>query len=141
MGVAYSWRRCLTEDGRECTLRRYPWVIFGKPALAREVFIELAHLGVFEDGSSIIRDRMHDIPRDLCHIDTSEMMIRRAVLAKVPLREVYTARDRIYQLSEDFMFCRDAQDAGVVFAGSERVTLNYYLGGQSSGSASALEAE
>lgn len=129
--IAYSWRRMLREDGQEAPLRSYPWVIGHRPEIAREVFLLLVEEGFFEDGSPVIRDRIPDVHGDLCHIDSSEWMMRRRVFEQVHFREHVTPREMIYQLSEDYLFCREAWEAGVRFECSERVTLNYYLGGYS----------
>ncbi len=137
--IAHSWRRVLGENGKPCQLHRYPWVIFHNEVLAREVFEWLSKEGIFEDGSEIIRDRMDNISPDLCHIDSSELMMRREIFSKVLFQEEYTAREMIYQYTEDFLFCRAAQEARLVFACSEQATLNYYLGGYSSSPQKILE--
>lgn len=130
--IAYSWRRMLHGDGSEAPLSKYPWVLGHRPEIAREVFLMLVEDGIFEDGSPVIRDRIPDAHGDLCHIDSSEWMMRRHVFERVRFRESMTPREMIYQLTEDYLFCREAWQAGVSFACSERVTLNYYMGGYSS---------
>jgi glycosyltransferase involved in cell wall biosynthesis len=137
--IAHSWRRILDEDGRPCGLRRYPWVIYDREVLAKEVFRRLAEEGVFTEGSEIIRDRMDAISPDLCHVDSSELMMRREVFDVARFQEEYSAREMIYQYTEDFLFCRAAQAAGLRFACTGRVTLNYFLGGYHSGPAGVLE--
>lgn len=139
IGIAHSWRRILDEDGRPCRLRRYPWVIYQRDALAHEVFQRLVEEGVCAEGSEVIRDRMDSISPDLCHVDSSELAMRRELLPVVRFQERYSAREMIYQYTEDFLFCRAAQAAGIGFACSGRVTLNYYLGGYHSGPAGLLE--
>jgi glycosyltransferase involved in cell wall biosynthesis len=138
--IAHSWRRMLDEEGRPCRLRRYPWAIHHRAALAEEVFDRLAAAGIFQRDSEIVRDRMDAIEPDLCHIDTSEWMMRREVFSKVRFQEAYSAREVIYQYTDDFLFCRAARDAGLVFGCSEKATLDYYIGGYSAGSREALES-
>lgn len=137
--VAHSFRRMLGERGEPCRLQRYPWVIYGRPGVAREVFDRLVEAGLFAYGSEIIRDRMDGVPPDLCHVDSSELMMRRRVFDRVRFQETYTAREMIYQYSEDYLFCRAAQEAGLRFGCTEKVTLNYYLGGYGSGPLAVLE--
>jgi hypothetical protein len=131
LDIAHSWRRVRDAAGRPVPLYSYPWVIGHRPAIAREVFDRLAEEEFFEAGDSVIRDRIPDAHGDLCHIDSSEWMMRRRVFDRVRFRESATPREMIYQYSEDYLFCRDAWEAGMRFGCSERVTLNYYLGGYS----------
>ena len=136
--IAFSWRRMLTADGRPLQLRRYPWVIPHREAVAKEVFDLLAAEGFFEHGSPIIRDRLPDSGGDLYHVDSSEWMMKRYVFDSVLFLERATPREMIYQYSEDFLFCRDAFLHGFSFACSERVTLSYSLGGYGAGNQPGL---
>ncbi|MBB4952317.1 hypothetical protein HNO93_000359 [Agrobacterium vitis] len=129
LDIAFSWRRMLDEHDRPIPLYSYPWVISHRPVIAREVFDLLAAEGFFEAGSAIIRDRIPDAAGDLNHIDSSEWMMRRHVFERVRFCETATPREMIYQFSEDYLFCRDAQAAGFQFGCTEHVSLNYYLGG------------
>jgi glycosyltransferase involved in cell wall biosynthesis len=129
--IAYSWRCMLDQEGREAPLHSYPWVLNHRPEIAREVFLMLAAEGFFAEGSAVIRDRIPDAHGDLCHIDSSEWLMRRRVFDRVRFRERVTPREMIYQFSEDYLFCREAWEQGIRFECSERVTLNYYLGGYS----------
>ncbi|TDR73900.1 glycosyltransferase family A protein [Paludibacterium purpuratum] len=129
--IAYCWRRMRHQDGREAPLSSYPWVLNHRPEIAREVFLMLAEEGFFTDGSAVIRDRIPDAHGDLCHIDSSEWLMRRSVFDRVRFREQVTPREMIYQFSEDYLFCREAWEMGIRFECSERVTLNYFLGGYS----------
>ena len=134
LDIAYSWRRMLDESGRPLALDRYPWVLGHRPEIAKEVFARLAAEGIFEHGSPVIRDRIPDAHGDLHHIDSSEWMMRRRVFESVRFRESMTPREIIYQFTDDYLFCREAWEAGMRFGCSERVTMNYYLGGYTSGS-------
>lgn len=138
-GIAHSWRRMLKADGTGCKLRRYPWVIHENEKRAKEVFELLERAGIFEKDSPIIKDRI--IPNnDLNHIDSSEWMMRREVFEKVQFQEHFTAREMIYQNTEDYTFCRAAVEQGIQFICSEKVTLSYYLGGFHSGDTHILES-
>ncbi|MEQ9207269.1 MAG: glycosyltransferase family A protein [Phycisphaerales bacterium] len=127
--IAHSWRRMLQPDGRPVHLQRYPWVIAHRDEIAKEVFDSLVAQGIFERGGAVIRDRVPDADGDLYHIDSSEWMMRRSVFDAVSFLENATPRQMIYQYTEDYLFCRDAVRAGLIFACSEKITLNYYLGG------------
>jgi hypothetical protein len=129
LDIAHSWRRMLDENSRPVPLQSYPWVIGHRPAIAREVFNLLAAEGFFEAGSPVIRDRIPDAHGDLNHIDSSEWMMRRRVFDRVRFREHATPREMIYQFTDDYLFCHEAWEAGMRFGCTERVTLNYYLGG------------
>jgi hypothetical protein len=131
--IAYGWRRMLKTDGEPLRLRRYPWVIAHREAVAKEVFDLLVAEGMFEVGGCVIRDRVPDAHGDLFHVDSSEWMMKRHVFDAVSFLERATPREMIYQYSEDYLFCRDAARHGFRFACSERVTLSYYLGGYGCG--------
>ena len=131
--IAYSWRRMLKRDGTPCRLRRYPWVIPSNERISKEVFKKLEDEGIFEENSSIIRDRVPARDGDLFHIDSSEWMMKRSVFDSVRFIETATPRQMIYQNTEDYLFCKAAFEAGMRFKCTEQVTLNYYVGGYHAG--------
>ena len=140
VGIAFSWRRVLREDGSPCRLRRYPWVITEQTTLAKEVFRAMEAMGIFKEGSCIIRDPEPGKDDDLFHVDSSEWVIRRNVFERVQYAAHVSARDKIYGNMDDYLFCRDAYRAGVRFKCSRQVTLNYYLGGHAAGHSLSLES-
>ncbi|MCL1127227.1 glycosyltransferase family A protein [Shewanella surugensis] len=137
--IAFSWRRVLKQDGTACCLQRYPWVISNDEVLSLEVFEDMEKRGIFKKGSSIIRDPEPGNDELLYHIDSSEWMVRRAVYEIVRYVENITPREKIYGNTDDYLFCRNAYQAGYKFKCSQQVTLNYYLTGYSSGDEELLE--
>ena len=127
--IAYSWRIMRNADGSKFPVFYYPWVIEKRKNVSKEVLLLLEKEGIFKEGSPIIKDLVPTSHGDLFHIDSSEWIMKREVFDRVKFLEIATPREMIYQYTEDYLFCRDAYNAGFIFRCSNKITLNYYRGG------------
>ncbi|MFC4336910.1 glycosyltransferase family 2 protein [Salininema proteolyticum] len=129
-GVAHSWRRLTTPDGREFVPRGIdPWQ--PDPDAARASYRDLAKIGVFTPGSPVVRDVFRHGDRLIARLDTNELLVRRTVHETIPFPTEYSAARRRLQWSEDFAFAVRLGREGIGVTCSERPTVDYTMGGLS----------
>ncbi len=128
--VAHSWRRLVAEDGSDYVPDLIdPWHPY--PERQAESYADLESVGVFERGSSIVRDRLRAGDRVIGRIDTSELLVRREFHARRRFAESFSAVRQKLQWSEDYEFAVELARSGVEVVSSRRATVNYTMGGYS----------
>jgi hypothetical protein len=133
--AAHSWRRVLNPDGTPFAFESEdPWhpVTDKRSASYRR----LLSLGVFVDGSNEVRDTLVADGHVVARVDTSEYLVRRTLLERIPFPETYSRWRRKLGYTEDVAFSHELVKQKVVVVKSERATLDYYLGGYSNLNAS-----
>lgn len=131
--IAYSWRRLVGPDGQEHDPEgRNPW--FEDEDESRRFFEMQRRHGIFGAEGGVMRD-LPQAPdgNDLCHLDSSELLVPAAVHRRLRFRTVFTEEEQADRLCEDRAFCIDAIRLGLRFACSRRASLRYHLGGYSNG--------
>lgn len=130
-GAAYSWRKLWYADGSpyvpDC---EDPW--HPDPQRRAHSYQALRGHGVFEPGSQVVRDMLiSEDGRLVARVDTSEFLVRRDVLNRIPFPEHFSAARQKLEITEDVAFCQALYRGGVKVLPSEHATLNYYMGGYS----------
>ncbi|MER8199655.1 glycosyltransferase family 2 protein [Streptomyces microflavus] len=130
-GVAHSWRRLVTNDGKEFVLvDEDPWwpVLEGRAARS-ESYDRLVRLGVFVPGSSVVRDVFKVDGELVARLDTNELLVRRETHDMVPFREEFSRARQKMQWTEDFTFAIDLARAGIDVVCTRQATVDYTMGG------------
>ncbi|MET7338499.1 glycosyltransferase [Nonomuraea sp. NPDC005650] len=128
--VAHSWRRLVDKNGASYVPDLVdPWHPF--PAHRAASYESLEAAGVFERGSSVVRDRLWAGDRLIGRIDTSEFLVRRAFHAEMRFAETFSAARRKLQWSEDYAFAIELARRKVDVVCSHRPTVIYTMGGYS----------
>ena len=128
--VVHSHRQLFRADGTPFLEQRMPWC--RDPRQAETRYWELVERGVLEVGSNIMKDRV-DPNSDKSGIriaDTSEWLVKTAVLRGIRIPEEFTYQDWLDNLAEDDRLLEALGD-GRRIACTRLPTLKYYLGGYS----------
>ncbi|MGX1884863.1 glycosyltransferase family 2 protein [Streptomyces sp. NPDC055287] len=131
VGVAHSWRRLVTDDGKEFVpVGEDPWwpVVQGRAARS-ESYDRLVGLGVFVPGSPVVRDVFKVDGELIARLDTNELLVRREIHDKVPFREDFSRARQKMQWTEDFTFAIDLARAGIEVVCTRHATVDYTMGG------------
>ena len=135
--ITFSWRRLLWNDGSPYVEEAYPWtpearLAFGKEALSRYIYERLIKAGIRIRGSNIVRDTLITPDGEPVYtIDTSELMVKREVHSEFLFNVNFTWREMVGDYSDDYAFVKKCHEAGLKFKCSEKITLNYIIGGHS----------
>ncbi|MEU0688739.1 glycosyltransferase family 2 protein [Streptomyces uncialis] len=130
-GVAHSWRRLVTDDGKEFVpVGEDPWwpVLEGRAARS-ESYDRLVRLGVFVPGSPVVRDTFKVDDELVARLDTNELLVRREIHDTVPFREEFSRARQRMQWTEDFTFAIDLARAGIDVVCTRQATVDYTMGG------------
>lgn len=126
--VAYSYRKLLI-DGSEPYVYPYsPWpeTIEG----ASKQYQAYKRMGIFQEGSHLMKDRISMHEETGCTLDTNELFVRKEVHERFLFRTEYTDAMHAFDMAEDDAFCIDVYLAGYRVACSGEFTLNFRVGGR-----------
>ncbi|RCG30662.1 glycosyltransferase family 2 protein [Sphaerisporangium album] len=128
--VAHSWRNLLDAAGRPYLPDgEDPW--HPDPDRRRSSYAHLRDLGVFEDGSNVVRDTLTARGQIVCRVDTSEFLVRRELHRRIPFPVHYTRWRRRLEFTEDMAFSHELIKQKIRVECSRKATLDYYMGGYS----------
>jgi len=129
--AVHSWRRLLSPDGRPYVPTSFPWLVNPDAAIKR--LRQLQDVGVFENGSDVVRDRMSVMVdgEDLGMVDMNECLLDRNLINLIGFEIERTQADVINRIGEDDKLLQRLRDLLVPIRCTERATLLYRLGGYS----------
>lgn len=129
--AVHSWRRLLSPDGRPYVPTSFPWL--ANPDAAIKRLRQLQDVGVFENGSDVVRDRMSVMVdgEDLGMVDMNEWLLDRNLINLIGFEIERTQADVINRIGEDDKLLQRLRDLLVPIRCTERATLLYRLGGYS----------
>jgi glycosyltransferase involved in cell wall biosynthesis len=128
--IAHSWRRLHSPDGSPYEiLGENPW--HPDPELKASSYARLVELGVFEPGSAVVRDALRAGGREFNGVDTSELLVSRAMHQRFPFPTEYSRWWRKLEWTEDYAWCVLLDRAKVPIVCSRKPTLRYFMGGYS----------
>ena len=137
IGIAYSWRRLVWEDGTPYLDQAYPWtpvarLAIDKTTLSGYIYNALVHAGIRVPGTNLVRDAILAPNKEPVYtVDTSELMVKKEVHQRFPFTERFTWREMVGDFSDDYAFVKRCHEGGVRFKASEKATLCYTIGGGS----------
>jgi glycosyltransferase involved in cell wall biosynthesis len=128
-GASYSWRKLCLADGAPFVITQAdPWA--AELPDERFSFARLQAIGVFQEGSSIMRDTfMTDGGEFIGRVDASEYLLRRDI--QMELR--FSSRLGDAETFEDMVLTNSLHDRKIAVLPSGKATLNYVMGGFSNG--------
>jgi glycosyltransferase involved in cell wall biosynthesis len=128
--VAHSWRRLISPDGSPYEVTgENPW--HPDPDLRASSYERLVELGVFEPGSAVVRDALRAGGREFNGVDTSELLISRAMHERFPFPTSFSRWWQKLGWTDDYALCVLMDRAKVPMVCSGKPTLRYYMGGYS----------
>ncbi|MGH3690548.1 MAG: glycosyltransferase family 2 protein [Microbacterium sp.] len=129
VGAAHSWRSLWDDDDQPWLIgTEDPWV--PDPRLSRISFERLAHEGVFETGTNVVRDRArYDV--GMGRVDTNEWFLTRELFLEYSRPTPPSPAERRLGLTEDALMTLRMVRAGVPIVTSGRATVRYFMGGYS----------
>jgi GT2 family glycosyltransferase len=129
--MAHSWRRVLNDDGSPFRIPAGmdPWA--DDPETGRRSYDLLARAGVFVAGSNVLRDRLDWQGIILARVDTNELLVRRQLFERLPFPEVFSRWKQKLGLGDDAVWAHQLVRHRIRTVCTERVTVNYYMGGKS----------
>lgn len=128
--VAHSWRRLLWPDGTPFVpAGEDPWDI--KPWRRARTYRRAQRLGIYTPGSCVVRDALEIDGRAVARVDTSELMLTRALHAEIPFPTEFRPEERKRRVGDDAKLCSEVVARGVGHVCTRRATLDYYMGGYS----------
>jgi glycosyltransferase involved in cell wall biosynthesis len=128
--IAHSWRRLCAPDGSPYGIAgENPW--HPDPALRASSYTRLVELGVFQPDSPVICDALRAGGKEFNGVDTSELLVSRAMHERFPFPTAYSRWWRKLEWTEDYAWCVLVDRAKTPMVCSGRPTLRYYMGGYS----------
>lgn len=133
----YSWRYLWHPDGRPFFEHDYPWtphvrLAFDQAQLRAHLFAYLVAQGVRCQEDNIQRDVV--VAPDghlICTVDTSEILVKRQILAKQGFVTQFSFRELVGDFSDDYAIVKLWHEMGCISACSRRATVDYFLSGTS----------
>lgn len=131
--MAHSWRRLCTEDGRPYLIPPDvdPWT--PEPEAGARAYRLMVAAGVIVPGEPVLRDRLSHEGVLLARVDTNEMLIRRRLFERIPFPETFSRWKQKIGIGDDALFVANLVRQRVPVVCSERVTVTYFMGGNSNG--------
>jgi hypothetical protein len=131
--VAHSWRRLCTPGGEPYVIPpgTDPWN--PDPETAARAYRLMVDASIIVPGSPVLRDRMSHNGVLFARVDTNEMLIRRSLFDRIPFPETFSRWKQKIGIGDDALFVADLVRQHVPVVCSERVTVTYFMGGNSNG--------
>ena len=129
--AAHCWRRLVPREGADWNGDSFPWLEQGSAA-ERAQFEACRELGIIEPGSRIVRDTAsaRTAEADASMVDLGGWLLRTDLLRLFGISATPPGFDRpIDGVGEDDILLRQFKAAAIPIACTQKVTLDYVLGG------------
>jgi hypothetical protein len=125
---AHSFRELLIDGDTPFTRPIHPWSRSIEEG--QKVWHAYRRMGIYEEGSHLMRDRITFHEERDCTVDTNELLVRKEIHLKIPFVEKFSPEMVAEELGEDDVFCEQVYRAGYRTICSALPTLAFRIGGR-----------